>query len=279
MESLIIQFLLREKQVTLQEIGRFTLHADVADTDEDQVYIPDGGVSFIYDPKAAPDEGLIRFVMEKTKKIRPLAASDLDSFLMLGKQFLHIGKPFTFHRIGMLSKTQQGDIIFSQELTEKLDLENRKGDPEREVGQQESIDFTSSAAPARRFKWLLPAIILFVVTGLFIVFFWMRQSDDQPSDLTKSDTATTSNSPANVSPPPSNPVTYDHILLAKRKDSTLAYALYSRLQSVSQQDSLHIAKSDTVYQITWRFPHNSIDSTKALDSARKTYAVQPVFVP
>ncbi|MFM7709466.1 MAG: hypothetical protein ACKO5C_00985, partial [Ferruginibacter sp.] len=277
MESLIIQYLLREKQVTLQEIGRFTLHAEIADTDEDQVYIPDGGVSFLYDPKANPDEGLIRFVMEKTKKIRPLAASDLDSFLMLGKQFLHIGKPFTFHRIGMLSKSQQGDILFSQELTEKLDLENKKAPIERENGNNESIDFTSNPNPVRPVAWIIPAAILTLVASLLIGLFWFWQTDSKPNAGSTSDTTSTSVSDTGRSLPKTE--RYNELFLSKNKDSLQAISLYTQLQSILTQDSIRISRKDSVYLISWTYMASSMDSTRALDSARKTYSVQPVFVP
>jgi hypothetical protein len=277
MEALIIQFLLREKKVTLQEIGHFTLQADVDLADDDQVHIPDGGVTFTYDPKATPDQGLIRFVMEKTKKIKPLASSDLDSFLMLGKQFLHIGKPFTLHRIGMLSKSQQGDILFSQELTEKLDLENKKAPAERENGNKESIDFTSNPNPVRPFAWIVPAGILTLVAGLLIFLFWFWQSDATPSAESTTDTASITVSNTRPSPPETQ--SYNELFLAKNRDSVQAYTLYTRLQSIQSQDSLRITKKDTVYLISWTYPRNNMDSAKALDSARKTYAVQPAFAP
>jgi len=276
MEALIIQFLLREKKVTLQEIGHFTLHADVDLADDDQVHILDGGVTFTYDPKAVPDEGLIRFVMEKTKKIKPLAASDLDSFLMLGKQFLHIGKPFTLHRIGMLSKSQQGEIIFSQALTEKLDLENKKSTIEQN-GSQETIDFTSNPTPARPLAWVLQAGMLTLVIGLLVFLFWFWQSDPTPDAVPSADS--TSATTIDTIPPQPTAETYSELCLATNKDSLQASALYTRLQSMRTQDSIRIIKKDSVYRITWTYPRNRLDSAKAIDSAQKKYAVQPVFIP
>ncbi|MFN8244987.1 MAG: hypothetical protein U0T56_01200 [Ferruginibacter sp.] len=36
----------------------------------------------------------------KTRKIKPLATSDLESFTMLGKQFMNIGKPLILEGLG-----------------------------------------------------------------------------------------------------------------------------------------------------------------------------------
>ena len=42
------------------------------------------------------------------------ASADLDSYLVLGKQFLNIGKPFIIEGLGVLEKSQQGDYEFRQ---------------------------------------------------------------------------------------------------------------------------------------------------------------------
>jgi len=105
-EQALVYYLLKTKQLTLQGIGTFHLDASVPDyVDSDKpVSIPENAITFNYDPKVTEDEGLVDFIVEHTNKIKPLAASDLDSFLSLARQFLNIGKPLTLQNIGTLEK-------------------------------------------------------------------------------------------------------------------------------------------------------------------------------
>ena len=111
-EQLIAEYLYQEKKVTLTEIGTFTLNVDIKTPANEDSHItpPDGSITFQFNAHAPVDENLIRFIINKTGKIRPLALSDLDSFLILGKQFLNLGKPFNLKNIGMLLKNSQNQF-------------------------------------------------------------------------------------------------------------------------------------------------------------------------
>ena len=62
---------------------------------------------------AAADKDLISFICENTGKIRPLAISDLDSYLNLGTEMLNIGKPFHLEGIGTITKNKSGKFDFT----------------------------------------------------------------------------------------------------------------------------------------------------------------------
>ena len=113
-EQVLIHYLLKNKQLVLQGLGLFKLEASLPDTaDPDRpIIIPEDAISFHYDPKADEDKNLVDFIVEYTGKIRPLAASDLESYLMLGRQFLNIGNPFIIPNIGTLHKTNSGALVF-----------------------------------------------------------------------------------------------------------------------------------------------------------------------
>src|SRR6476619_97240 len=103
-EQLLVQHFYIAKQVTLQGIGTFTLSPDFivpAETDKD-IVLPENAVSFQYNPRATEDEALIDYIVQQTRKIKPLASADLESYLVLGKQFLNIGKPFKIEGVGIL---------------------------------------------------------------------------------------------------------------------------------------------------------------------------------
>ncbi|HEY5391961.1 MAG TPA: hypothetical protein VIJ57_07595 [Hanamia sp.] len=140
-EQVLVHYLLKTKQLTLQGIGIFHLDASVptsADPDK-PVIIPDNAITFQYDSRAKEDEGLVDFIVEHTRKIKPLAASDLDSYLSLGRQFLNIGNPLVLPGIGTLDKLNSGVLAFKPgSLTaEKLEPNKIKNDEDRTISAEE----------------------------------------------------------------------------------------------------------------------------------------------
>ena len=125
-EQLLVQHFYNNREVTLQGMGTFTLSPDFVmpkENDKD-AEIPENAISFQYNPKAVADEALINFIVQQTRKMKSLAAADLDSYLVLGKQFLNIGKPFKVDGVGMLVKNQQGELEFTKGYTFHAKLEN-----------------------------------------------------------------------------------------------------------------------------------------------------------
>jgi hypothetical protein len=117
MEYLLAQHFYNTRQLTLQGIGTFTLSPDfVAPQEKDKdLSMPANAIGFTFNPKATEDPALIDYIVQQTRKIKPLASSDLESYLMLGSQFLNIGKPFKIEGIGVLEKNQLGEYQFIQQ--------------------------------------------------------------------------------------------------------------------------------------------------------------------
>lgn len=114
-EQLLVQHLYNSKTASLQGIGKFSLAENIvlpAENDKDFV-LPADAISFTYNKNEQEDTALIDFIVQQTRKIKPLASADLDSYCMLGKQFLNIGKPFRIEGIGTLQKNQSGDYDFT----------------------------------------------------------------------------------------------------------------------------------------------------------------------
>jgi hypothetical protein len=114
-EQLLVQHFYNTRKVTLQGLGTFTLSPDfVMPMDDKDLVMPENAITFQYDPRSVEDDELISYIVQQTRKIRPLAAADLDSYLTLGKQFLNIGKPFRIEGLGRLDKNQTGQYEFIQ---------------------------------------------------------------------------------------------------------------------------------------------------------------------
>ena len=74
--------------------------------------MPPDAFSFDYNLKTGEDEKLVDYIVEHTNKIKPLASSDLESYAILAKQFLNIGKPLVMEGVGSIQKSQQGIYEF-----------------------------------------------------------------------------------------------------------------------------------------------------------------------
>ena len=172
-EQLLVQHFYSHKEVTLQGLGTFTLSPDFVlppETDKD-VSMPEKAISFQFNAKATEDDDLINFIVQQTRKIKPLASADLDSYLVLGKQFLNIGKPFTIEGLGTLEKTQQGDYEFKQGqfANSKLDAAPALL---KEKLEEEHISFAAQGKPSTGRKKGLIIVLCIVLLGLIAASSW-----------------------------------------------------------------------------------------------------------
>ena len=112
--QLLAHFLYQYKTLQLPRIGVFTLDPLASipqETGKEQPPIVQG-VHFDSESVQKPDAELIEFIHKYTGKMKPLAESDLDSYLQLGIQLLNIGKPFYLEGIGSLTKKKDGRYEF-----------------------------------------------------------------------------------------------------------------------------------------------------------------------
>ena len=181
-EQLIVQYLYSNKKVTLQDIGVFNITSEIVipeDSDKD-IVLPADTIQFAYDPKAPVDDGLVAFIMESTRKIKPLAYSDLESFIILNKQFLNIGKPLVFEGMGTLQKTQGGDYAFTQAATSHVTTEELPKIITEKL--KEKITFATpqkekNGAGNKNIMWLLFILIIVFGTAAAIFFFNKNKAD------------------------------------------------------------------------------------------------------
>lgn len=173
-EQLLVQHFYNSHEVTLQGMGTFTLSPDFVMPKESdkEAEIPDNAISFQFNSRATADDALIDYIVQQTRKMRSLAAADLDSYLVLGKQFLNIGKPFKIEGMGLLSKNQQGGLEFKTGTSFHSKLETIPADL-KEKKDAEIISFTSDAKKSKEGskKGLLITLLL-VAAGLIGTAVW-----------------------------------------------------------------------------------------------------------
>jgi hypothetical protein len=109
--ALLAEFLYQQKKLNLAGIGTFSLDPSAQINTDDQH--PSEGISFVHNASVKDDAELIGFISTQTGKMKTLATSDLASYVELGLQFLHIGKPLQIEGIGTLVKNKNGDLEFT----------------------------------------------------------------------------------------------------------------------------------------------------------------------
>lgn len=137
-DILLAQYLYKHKILNLPGIGTFEADNTVYIPDENDKQKPSlDGISFRPSNVLEADDSLIEFIKEQTGKMKPLAMSDLESYLTLGKQFLFIGKPFYLEGIGTLQLTKSGHFEFmpGEYVTTKLEDPNI----ERSEGKSKAV--------------------------------------------------------------------------------------------------------------------------------------------
>ncbi len=291
-EHLLARHLYSAKKLTLQGIGTFALPQDfVMPAETDKISeIPQGAITFAQNLKAAEDEALIDFIVQQTRKMKPLASADLESFLGLGTQFLNIGKPFKLDGIGMLEKNQLGEYQFTQYgqiVTVKAEdtpvLIKEKKEESISFGNEE----TKAGGGMKKLITGLLALIILGGAGWAAWYFFINKKatpetvqQSTPAtlipvtDTAKKDTAQTVQKPDSIkttAPLPVNNGSYTFKVVLKNYPSlVLAQKAFERLVNYGHKPLLYTNDSVT-YKIAIPLSLPLSDTAYAKDSLHKFF--------
>lgn len=294
-EQLIVQYLYSNKQVTLQGIGTFKLDPSVilpAENDKEKDFVmPENAFHFEYNLKAEEDNGLINYIVQHTRKILPLASADLDSYAILAKQFLNIGKPLIIEGVGTVQKNQQGSYQFipGNFITPKIEEIPRPYKDKKE----ENVSFESegTANNSRRNLMVAITILVLVLVGLGIYYFVSQRQAGQPgpaavetaaTDPVAGDTGTSVKQSIDtslkvdipVAPLPKTDSFNFKIVLKKYTSEDAAQKAFKRLTTYGHK--LLVLKSDsTGYELAIPFKTALSDTIRAKDSLRRFFGGNP----
>ena len=284
-EQLIVQYLYLNKKVTLQDIGVFNIATEInipEDSDKD-IALPEDAIKFLYDPKAPVDDGLVAFIMESTRKIKPLAYSDLESFIILNKQFLNIGKPLVFEGMGTLQKTQGGDYAFTQAATSHVTNEELpKLITEK---QKEKISFATpqkekNTTDSKNILWVVLGLIVLITAATALYFYYKNTGNE--TVVASADTAVTDTLPvankdtiANTIPPSTYaPAVNDsntfYVVIREYADLATADKSLKRFLGFGNNVSLS-TKDSVTYKLRMAFIKPITDTLRIKDSIAKFF--------
>ena len=193
--SLLTQFLYQNKHLEIPGIGRFVLPESAILPETGEKGFEEFVKQIEFNPKAVlrPSDELIDFIRAKTGKIKPLAESDLESFLADCKSILNIGKPFYIEGIGTLQKNKEGrlDFMHGQAASERLEITHsseKSNERQKESKPLYNTEYTSQNSQANNLRKML--ILVGVVIGLAVILWggyllYSRNTEDsQPEQET-----------------------------------------------------------------------------------------------
>ncbi|RYY50387.1 MAG: hypothetical protein EOO06_04005 [Chitinophagaceae bacterium] len=289
-EQLLVQYLYKNKTVNIQDIGSFQISPDVvfpSESDKD-ISLPEGAIQFTYDKKTPADDGLINYIVEQSGKIRPLAASDLESYSILTRQFLNIGKPLPIEGLGILQKNQQGNVDFIQGATI-----NTKTEAPHTVVKEKSQDEISFASPAKktasRSGWMVGILIVFLLcVGAAVYYFMTREKEvpvsEQPVVMTDSSGASDSIPPAVIdsmlrkdsataATKPADGSSFK-IVIKEFNNRAAAQKAFDKFTTYGHKLQI-IATDSTKFKMAMPFTSPISDTLRAKDSLRRFFGGNP----
>ena len=256
------------------------------------VVIPPEAISFTYDPKTKEDDEVIDFIVLHTKKIKPLASADLDSFLTLGRQFLNIGKPFTIQNLGTLEKLNSGELEFKPgPVIQRIEVPKPKIEDEGGEKYEENLfhDYQNESSSNNRRGLLI--ILIVVLLGLVSWAVWhfafKKETPEVPStgnivplkdtvDLMqkqKSDSLAEAqriaDSVTNAQKNPADSFTFK-VVLKTTTNKEVALARLAKLKSYGRNAIMYTNDSMT-YKVAQPFMLPLSDTTRILDSLNSNF--------
>ena len=284
---LLAQYLYLHKRLSLPGIGTFLLDGSLfAEKEPVKQGKPVNieGISFQNDTtiKEAPE--LIDYIISQTRKIKALAAADLDSYLEQAKQFLNIGKPFLFEGIGSLSKMKSGEYSFTPRQVMPESLKNY---PIKEISgasstEESSTDYKKIFYPGKaKINWKRIAGMLLLLAGIGLAIWGgytmykktkendsktvldeTRENEKIPVDV--NDTVQhQQDSIAEVTKTVLSPGNYKFIL--EISTVSRAFERFNRLKKFQWNVQME-TKDSLSYKIFMQLPASVADTAKILDS-------------
>lgn len=300
-EQVLVHYLLRTKKLTLQGIGTFELEGAIPESDDPEkpIIIPENSISFHYNPRATEDEGLVNFIVIHTRKIKPLASSDLDSFLSLGRQFLNIGNPFVLQNLGTLDKSDSGELVFkpghivAQKIEpQKIVSEETENPAEEDMFNDYKQDRKKNTS-SKGVLVVLGLIILGILGWVVWYYGFSKKGNVETLNSTESvvpvtdssrfkkDSTINSKSGAdsisNVNKNSLNPYNFN-IVVRRYRSKDLAIKRLELLKTYHRNVILYTDDS-VIYKIAEPFKLPLSDTTKVLDSLKRYYSKVYVEIP
>jgi len=172
LSALVAQFFYQHRELNLPGIGTFYL--------DDSVTIPEitdknfrdflKHIQFRQKNILKPDDSLIEYIRAHTGKIKPLAESDLDSYVSDGKLLLNIGKPYHVEGIGTLQKNKEGIFEFTpgEPSLERFETIAHERETVKPARKKSAFEGNPEVAAGNRQRGLLIGALVIIGLGVIV---------------------------------------------------------------------------------------------------------------
>ena len=286
---LAAQYFYQHRRLLLPGIGLFTLDESVIIPDPDDKNFRDflQHIQFKQSNVTKPEEDLINFIRTHTGKIRPLAESDLESYVSDGKLLLNIGKPFHVEGIGTLVKNKDGQYSFTpgEPITERLESvqpvkDREKPEPKKSVFDEDYYP-REAKIPSRQLM-ILGGILLGVAVviwgGYTLYNSNVETAAHVAADPVTTGTDTTSRSASDslsapVAPPVETKPKYDGFkyIVETTPRKTRALSRYKTVSDIDRRFGLEANEDSSQFKIYIILPTPPSDTNRVKDSLKNWY--------
>jgi hypothetical protein len=287
--------------LNLPGLGAFTLDSSITGSEITEKNAHELVQHIRYNQKniIKPDDEFIEFIRTHTGKIKPLAESDLESYIAEGKILLNIGKPFHLEGIGTLQKNNAGKYEFTPglPLLDKIDNIFHEKDTKAPTSKQPyEKEYSTSAENTNsgRTAWLVLAILLglgAIVWGGYSLY--NSNTDNEGLESTPApSSAAVGSVPDTTATPPIDTLQQATASssIVNRPSSGKPYKFIFRLASrnyvIKRYNELKISnpnlfwdtKDSIVYRLYVALPVASTDTARIRDSLREWYGTKKVLI-
>ena len=241
--------------------------------------IPEGSIQFNINSKEPPDENLVDYIKEHTKKMRSLASSDLESYTSLQKEMIYLGKSLLIPGIGTLYKSDAGNIEFNQGKGYEKIIEQV---PERKTsGMKEEGNFNAekTTVNSKRGILIFAAILLSALSVAAVYYFVNYKKDtvsigeEKPETTRITDTSTAVKDTiqqsviANSDPTDSSTA---KVIIRNFNTNADATSTAAKFRSYGHNTSV-IMKDSSNYLVAVSLYKPIADTTRLLDSLKRLF--------
>jgi hypothetical protein len=190
--DLLCQYLYQNKELVLEGFGVFHLDQSVSSADSRETQQAYQGITFENNIKSKTPAPLVDFLVQQSGKMRPLAISDLEAFLMTGRELLNLGKPLILNGIGTLTGYKPSQLDFTPGPFIPVRLDSTEGQFRERVATREDELFRTeensgghqSSPQNRTLMLLVAAILVLLVVGWGVYHFAFQKHDQTVTDTT-----------------------------------------------------------------------------------------------
>ena len=254
-----------------------------------------GGIQFSNSADNDLNPELVEFIRTHTGKMTALAKSDLESYIMLNRQFLNIGKALHMEGIGTLVKAKEGSIEFTPGDMVMERLDERMPETRKASVFEENPRYDGGSGNGR--KW---AIFLGIAATLGIVIWggwkWSQKgaaekettetlTTIQPEPVPQTDTTVVVTIDSVSRRPLIDTTRLNAVTAANRykfiiettNRKTRALRRYNQLVEIKSGIKMETADSVT-FKLYFSLPATVADTARIKDSLRIFYASRQVLV-